>query len=304
MTCEPTVESMIVVWGPMMRRAADARAAAKRGAGLDHARRARSRRRRRSRWSAGSMMRHAVEHVALVDPLAGDLVHRRQLGAVVDADVHRDVVDPVDDHAPAVLAHELQRVADVVLARGVVVGDAAERVGERLGVEGEGVRVDLVDGEDLRRGIPSGYLVSTIRSKSPLASRTTRPSDSASSRSTLTTVAAAPDSRVRAIGVLERLGRHQRVVAVHDDHRLGALRSRRAPPAPRRRSRRSGSARPSRFPREARTRGRARARRSRTRAPRRPRAPRAPARPPSGARKRDGASSAPTSASESPRRRP
>ena len=43
-------------------------------------------------------------------------------------------------------------------------------------------------------GTPSGYLVSTMRSKSPLASRTTRPSDSASSRSTLTTVAAAPES--------------------------------------------------------------------------------------------------------------
>ena len=44
-------------------------------------------------------------------------------------------------------------------------------------------------------GTSSGYLVSTMRSKSPSASRTTRPSDSASSRSTLTTVAAAPESR-------------------------------------------------------------------------------------------------------------
>src|SRR5581483_12137793 len=83
-------------------RAPDASAAAKGGAGLDH----------RVRGDldvgvdpggVGIRDRHPVEHVALVDAPAGDLVDRRQLGAVVDPDVHRDVADLVDDHALAVL---------------------------------------------------------------------------------------------------------------------------------------------------------------------------------------------------------
>ena len=80
----------------------------------------------------------------------------RQVGAGVDAEVHVLVVGDVGDDPPAGLAEQRQDVAEVVLALGVVVGEPAERLGQRLGGEGVGAGVDLADRELLGRGVAGG----------------------------------------------------------------------------------------------------------------------------------------------------
>ena len=146
-------------------------------------RRARSRRRRRSR-SARVDDRHPGEHVALEDPAARLALASGELGAVVDAEVDVQVVGLVGDRRAALVADQRQHVAEVVLARGVVVRRAARarRPARRRRTRTCSVLTSRI--ASTSGGTPSGYLVSTIRSKSPSASRTIRPSASASSRST------------------------------------------------------------------------------------------------------------------------
>ena len=70
-----------------------------------------------------------------------------EVAARVDAEVHGGVGGAVGGDALSGLAQDREDVADVVLALGVVVGDRAERVGERSRLEGVGAGVDLADRE-------------------------------------------------------------------------------------------------------------------------------------------------------------
>ena len=85
--------------------------------------------------------------------------------------VWRDVLDEVGADGEAVLAGEADRVGEVVLALGVVVGDPRQRRDQELRVEGQDPGVDLVDLALL--GVAS--FSSTIASTSPSALRTIRP---------------------------------------------------------------------------------------------------------------------------------
>ena len=105
---------------------------------------------------AGSVIVDPGEHVGLVDPVAGVAGDEREVGAVVDAQVHAGVVLAVGDDPAAGCPHQRQDVAEVVLALGVVVADPADRLGERLRGERVDADVDLPDRELLRRRVAVG----------------------------------------------------------------------------------------------------------------------------------------------------
>jgi hypothetical protein len=96
-------------------------------------------------------------HVGDHDPPARLIARPSEIGAVVHPEVHARIGRAVGGDAQPPLAEQGEHVAEVILALGVVVGDPGEGVGERLGVECVGARVDLPDRE-LLRGRVAGCL--------------------------------------------------------------------------------------------------------------------------------------------------
>jgi hypothetical protein len=78
---------------------------------------------------------------------------RGEVGAVVDAHRHRDVVGDMRGYRLALGAQGGEDVGQVVLALGVVIGEPGEGGGQRRRVEGVGAGVDLVDRQLLRAGV-------------------------------------------------------------------------------------------------------------------------------------------------------
>ena len=96
----------------------------------------------------------AGEHVRLEDagPRLG--LDRGEVGAVVDPHGHGKVLGQMGAHGVAGRAQRRQHVGQVVLALGVVVGEPAERLSQRPGLEDIGPGVDLPDRQLLRRRVP------------------------------------------------------------------------------------------------------------------------------------------------------
>ena len=93
----------------------------------------------------------AGDHVGLEDAAAGHGLDRGELRPVVDAHRHGDVVGGMGGDGVAGLAQRREDVGQVVLALGVVVGEAGQGLGQGAGVEGVGAGVDLADRELRRR---------------------------------------------------------------------------------------------------------------------------------------------------------
>ncbi len=171
---------------------------------------------------AGVDDRDAGRHVSGEDPplrLGADL---REVAAVVDAEREAGVVDDVGAHRSASGTQDRQHVGQVQLALGVVGADLAERVEQLAAVERVDAAVDLADLQ-LGRGRVAGLL----RLDDALDGAVGRAHD------------AAVAGRVRQhhrqhrrrgglldVGRRERVqrgARHQRHVAVEDDHRRVAV---------------------------------------------------------------------------------
>ena len=233
----------------------------------------------------------AGEHVGLEQAVAGLGLDRGEVDAVVDAHRHREVVGEMGGDRVAGLAQGREDVGQVVLALGVVVGEAGEGGGQRRRVEGVGAGVDLADRQLPGIGVAGGFGLDH-----PLHVAGGGADDPAVGAG-IVELDRQHRRRRRRGGVGseqagDRLGRDQRHVAGEDEHRLDSLRSAAAPPGSRRRSRRPRAARPSRPRRAGPPRCLGRERRSRRRGRRRPHARRESARRPSPARRRGAASSA------------
>ena len=205
--------------------------------------------------------------------------------------VTREVVGEVGGDGVAGLAQRREDVGQVVLALGVVVGEAGEGVGQRRRVEGVGAGVDLADRQLLGVGVAGGFGLDHA----------------------LDLAAGAADDAAVGAGVVELDRQHRRRaparprgpragrrssrprsagVAGEDEHGLARLDQRQGGADRAAGAVGLGLDRRSRRPRAGRRRCRARARRSPRPARRRPRARRGSARRPSAARRRDAASSA------------
>ena len=82
---------------------------------------------------------------------------RGEVDPVVDPHRHREVVGEVGGDRVAGLAQGREDVGQVVLALGVVVGEAGEGGGQRRRVEGVGAGVDLADRQLLGVGVAGGF---------------------------------------------------------------------------------------------------------------------------------------------------
>ena len=99
----------------------------------------------------------ARAHVLLEQALSRLLGDACELNAVVDAHGHGGIRGEEARDGASIFPHQRQDVAEVVLALGVVVAEALQRVGERPRLEGIAARVHLPDRELLGRGV-SGLL--------------------------------------------------------------------------------------------------------------------------------------------------
>ena len=116
----------------------------------------------------------AGKHVSLEDAAARLGLDRGEVGAVVDPHRHREVVGEVGADRVAGLAQRRQDIGQVVLALGVVVGEAGERLGERAGLEDVGAGIDLADRQLLGSGVAGGLGLDHALDLA-LSVRTTRP---------------------------------------------------------------------------------------------------------------------------------
>ena len=111
--------------------------------------------------------RHAGAHVAFEDLALGELRDAREVDAVVDAEHQALVGEPVGDHRQPVGAHQLECLGQVVLALGVIGGQARQRLAQRTRREHVDTAVDLADLQLGLRWRRPARLVSTIRSSVP-----------------------------------------------------------------------------------------------------------------------------------------
>ena len=117
----------------------------------------------------------AGQHVGLEQAAAGLGLDRGEVDPVVDPHRHREVVGEVGGDRVAGLAQGREDVGQVVLALGVVVGEAGEGGGQRRRVEGVGAGVDLADRQLLGVGVAGGFGLDHALDVAGRRLRTTRP---------------------------------------------------------------------------------------------------------------------------------
>ena len=161
-------------------------------------------------------------HVPAMDAGLGERAHAREVGAVVDAEQQRGVVDRMGGDA----VEQLERRGQVELALGVVGGQAREGVPQGGAVEGVDAGVDLADGELLGRRVAWHLGLHHALHGPVLAAH-----DAPVARRVVELHRG--DGRLRIGGrvsldeVGERLGGDQRNVAVEDEHgRVAQVRGR------------------------------------------------------------------------------
>ena len=99
----------------------------------------------------------AGQHVGLEQAAAGLGLDRGEVDPVVDPHRHREVVGEMGGDRVAGLAQGREDVGQVVLALGVVVGEAGQGGGQRRRVEGVGAGVDLADRQLRGVGVAGGF---------------------------------------------------------------------------------------------------------------------------------------------------